>query len=279
MQTVMSDGPMDAIASDFFGPLPETPNAKFKYVLSFVDHFSRFVLLFPIANATSVTLVKMLQYIFCTYGAPVRFISDNGPQYLSHRVKECLKEWGVQQVFTAPWHPQSNWSERVFRNLKAMLACFHSSEHTRWADHLVEFQFAINSAHHDAVGMTPAELFLGRKLIGPGDQSVMFFPHPRDRESDLEEARSHMLTRQAENKLYYDKTRSAPMRYNPGDKVLLKAHPLSNAKRNFAAKLAERWKPDFVVLERLGPLTYGLEHVYSKKRRIAHVEQLKPFLT
>ena len=35
--------------------------------------------------------------------------------------------------------------------------------------HVQEFMFALNSSVHDATGFSPAELFLHRKIVGPGE--------------------------------------------------------------------------------------------------------------
>lgn len=49
----------------FFGSLPPSENGDYKYVLDTVDHDSKFVL-FPIRNAASHVLIKILIYVVFT---------------------------------------------------------------------------------------------------------------------------------------------------------------------------------------------------------------------
>lgn len=61
------------------------------------------------------------------------------------------------------------WCQSVNRNIMSMLCCFAKGNHTHWDVHIPEFMFALNSLKHDATGYSPAELFLNRKIIGPGE--------------------------------------------------------------------------------------------------------------
>ena len=65
-----------------------------------------------------------------------------------------------------------------------------------------------------------------------------------------------------------------------GDKVLRRAHFLSDAARKFNAKLAEKFEGLFKIIEVKSPRVYVLEMGEGKTRRIAkvHVSQLKPYI-
>ena len=105
---------------DLLAPFPENKD-KHLYVLVITDHFSKFSLLFPLKGATGKVLAATLRQIFCTWGACCTLVSDNGPRMVSSPVAEICTSWGVKQRFTVPYHPQSNWVERVNRNLVSML--------------------------------------------------------------------------------------------------------------------------------------------------------------
>lgn len=61
-------------------------------------------------------------------------------------------------------------TERASRTLKCMIASYVEENHKKWDYHLPELGFAINSAIQESIGMSPAELQLGRKLQGPIDK-------------------------------------------------------------------------------------------------------------
>lgn len=71
---------------------------------------------------------------------------------------------------TTAYHPQTNMTECVNRTLKQMISAYVDDNHKKWDQHLPELRFAINSAVQESIGMSPAELHLGRKLYGPMDK-------------------------------------------------------------------------------------------------------------
>ena len=42
-----------------------------------------------------------------------------------------------------------------------------AEDHRTWDVHVAEFQFALNSVDHDAIGLSPAEIIFNRKIIDP----------------------------------------------------------------------------------------------------------------
>jgi hypothetical protein len=89
MKTVQSTGPNDKFAIDFMGPLPESPEG-YAHVLVIMDHYSKFVMLFPIVRANATALRALCNIVFCTYGAPRSLVSDNSSQMTSNVFKDLL---------------------------------------------------------------------------------------------------------------------------------------------------------------------------------------------
>ena len=131
--------------------------------------------------------------------------------------------------------------------------------------------FSLNSFHHDSTGYSPAELFLYRKLQGPGEwveESQIL----DNSESMFENARKNMKNMISKNKKAYDQKRSV-VSIKIGDNVLLKSHPLSNLKKNFSAKLAPKWRGPYKVLSQLSPVNFAIQ--CGGDTRVAHSVQLK----
>ncbi|GFX64469.1 uncharacterized protein TNCV_4043591 [Trichonephila clavipes] len=68
---------------------------------------------------------------------------------------------------TVIYRPQANLTETVNRNLVQMIACFVEENHENWDRFLNEFAFAMRTSVNETTNKTPAELFLGRKIITP----------------------------------------------------------------------------------------------------------------
>lgn len=84
--------------------------------------------------------------------------------------------WGVIQKLTTAYHPQTNLTERVNRNLKTMIVSYVEDQHRQWDKWLAEFRYAINSAWHESTGFMPAEVALGWKLKEPMERALQLLP-------------------------------------------------------------------------------------------------------
>ncbi|GFX80383.1 retrovirus-related Pol polyprotein from transposon 297 [Trichonephila clavipes] len=71
----------------------------------------------------------------------------------------------IRHVKTVVNRPQANRTERVNRDLAQMIANYVNDNHDTWDQFLREFTYAICTAANETTVKSPAELFLGRKLI------------------------------------------------------------------------------------------------------------------
>ncbi|GFX41676.1 uncharacterized protein TNCV_3110721 [Trichonephila clavipes] len=60
---------------------------------------------------------------------------------------------------------QANLRERVNRNLVQIISSFIEENHENWDRFLQDFAFALRTSGNETINKTPAELFLGRKII------------------------------------------------------------------------------------------------------------------
>ncbi|GFW10404.1 uncharacterized protein TNCV_5097551 [Trichonephila clavipes] len=152
---------------------------------------------------------------------------------------------GIRHVKTVVYRPQANRTERVNRNLVQMIANYVNEQHDTLEQFLREFAYAICMAVNETTGKTPAELFLGRKLITPFQKLVMVSDGTEfavgDIERLFEEARRNTETKQEKWKKYYNRRRR-DVQIKVNDWVLVATHPLSSATRKVVAK----FKPKFV---------------------------------
>ncbi|GFS93343.1 retrovirus-related Pol polyprotein from transposon 17.6 [Trichonephila clavipes] len=100
-------------------------------------------------------------------------IRDNCPKFVSEVFEHLSNRLGINHVKTVVYRPQSNRTERINRDLLQMIASFVNDNHETWDQFLREFAYILKTAVHESTGKTPAELFLGRKLITPFQKLVM----------------------------------------------------------------------------------------------------------
>jgi hypothetical protein len=290
MKSVQTRGPWDMLAIDLMGPLPTTQKGNTQ-LLVVVDHFSKWVELFPLRKATAQAVAQKLENeIFCRWGAPSSLLSDNGKQFISHLVKKLCKNWGVRQKFTSYYHPQCNITERVNKNIVAIIRTYVDRKHNRWDEFLPQVGMALRTAVSDTTGYSPAMLNFGR------DMKTLF---DRRLESDTEEefesrieyknalidrlesvyviARRNMEKAQGQQAKYYN-LKHKKVSYKVGDLVSLKTHIQSDKFGKVMKKLAYKWEGPFAISEVCSPLTYSLVRCSDNEHAGTHsVKNLKKY--
>jgi len=82
---------------------------KGKTYLVVVDYFSQYPeVVLKLQDTTSKGLITTLKPIFARHGIPEIFISDNGPQFASHEMKQFASMYGFTHVTSSPHYPRSN---------------------------------------------------------------------------------------------------------------------------------------------------------------------------
>ena len=157
--TTMPEEAWQELALDLLGPLPGG-----EYLLVLVDYFSRWMEVNVVRSTTSAMLIKCLDNHFARYGVPVGLRTDNGPNLISQEMESYLKEMGIKHQLASPLWPRANGEvERQNRSLLKSMRLFQA-EGKDWRVELNKFLLAYRSTNHTTTGVSPAELFLKRKL-------------------------------------------------------------------------------------------------------------------
>ena len=182
LQTPRVGEPWERISIDITGPHPRSSRGNI-YILTIVDHFSKWAEALPIPNHTAVTVAKMLvTHVLSRFGAPVQLLSDQGAEFESELFAELMRWMEVDKLRTSPYKPSTNGTvERFHRTLNAMLAKVIDETQKDWDDHLAFVLMAYRATKHDSTGFSPNKLFLGRENRSPVDV-VMGLPTEESRE-------------------------------------------------------------------------------------------------
>ncbi|GFV22668.1 uncharacterized protein TNCV_2078581 [Trichonephila clavipes] len=133
-----------------------------------------------------------------------------------------------------------------------MIANYVNEQHDTWDQFLREFAYAIRTAANETTGKTPAELFLGRKLITPFQKLVMVSDGTEFAVGDIkrlfEEARRNTKAKHEKWEKYYNRHRR-DVQIKVNDWVLVETHPLSSATRKVVAKFKPKFEGPYRVLD------------------------------
>jgi len=98
--------PMETIAMDVIGPLPETSKGN-KYILMVTDLLTKYCEAFDMPDQKTTTVATInINNICCRYGTPKRLLTDQGTNFMSGLFKEINEQMAVKQIRTTPYHPQ-----------------------------------------------------------------------------------------------------------------------------------------------------------------------------
>ena len=224
--------PMERIAVDVLGPLPETEDGN-KYLLIAMDYFTKWPEAYPLPNQEATTVANALaQQFICRFGVPLEIHSDQGRNFESTLFSEMCRLLGIKKTRTTPLHPQSDGMvERFNRTILAQLSTFVEQHQRDWDQHIPMLLMAYQSAVHNSTRYTPARLMLGRDLRLPVD---LLYGRPEEEQHTTEYAetlqetmervqsfaRDHLNISSNKMKRYYD-VLTAQTQYERGEPVWL----------------------------------------------------------
>ena len=131
LQTPMVGEPWERVSVDITGPHPRSTRGR-RFILTLVDHFSKWAEAIPLASHTAPIVAKTLVgHVFTRFGAPKQLLTDRGPEFESQLFRDLVTFYGVDKLRTTPYKPSTNGIvERFHRTLNSMLGKVVSALHS-----------------------------------------------------------------------------------------------------------------------------------------------------
>ena len=175
---VVATAPLDLLHVDFtsiettleLNQLPRVAN-----VLVFQDHFTKHILAYVTSHQTAKTVAKFLYGGYISiFGAQVKLLSDRGTSFISSIIQELCKILGIQQLWTMPYHPQTNGLvERLHQMIMHMIGKLGEDKKANWPSHLAEIVHAYNATQSTITRCSPHYLMFRQR---PGIPVNFVFP-------------------------------------------------------------------------------------------------------
>lgn len=285
LNPVLVSFPLEVVSLDFL--TLGRPADSCQNILVIVDLFTRYAWAIPTSDQTAKSTVRALwEQVVQTFGCPLRFHSDMGPNFESAMMKVFCHLYDTAKSRTTPYHPAGNGRvERVNKTLLGMLRTLERDKQDRWPEFLPELMQAYNNTIHGATGFTPSYLMFGRSLWTPVDMSlgVGIGQTRKDLTGWVQEHQKKLSWAYASAKRAMDNT--ATLSKQTYDRRA-KATPLLAGQRVWVrdrnrqgrGKLCSWWDPTpYVVLETLGNtgLVYRVRPEQGGKEKSLHRNALK----
>jgi len=271
--------PWQVISMDFLGPFPRS-SSRNTHLFVVYDQFSKYVLARPMTAAVANKVCEFLEYeVFLHFSTPQVIISDNGSQFTAEQFKSLLKRYKVKHWLNARYHSQHNPSERINGVLTTAIRSYLKENHKHWDRNLKNILVALNTSVSSVTKFTPHFLNFGKELKISGDeyvaqpeQSINDFVDKKA--DDLSKAKDFVIKQldktHLNTKKRYD-LRTRIISYKRGDIVWRKNFRISDASKNYAAKLGPR-NVKCMVLKKIGSSCYELGDLSGRPIGIFHAK-------
>ena len=152
---------------DLVGPLPYSHG--FKYLLTCINHFTRWPEAIPLINIRAETVADAFfgGWLAC-FGTPATITTDRGAQFESRLWDTLCNQFYIIRNRTTSYHPQSNGMvEPSQRQLKAAIMAHESPN--PWTTTLPAVLLGIQSAIKETLDISVAQMTYGMTLHLTGD--------------------------------------------------------------------------------------------------------------
>ena len=287
MKISLAGEPWEKVSVDITGPHPRSSTGK-KYILTIVDHFSKWAEAIPLSSHTAPVVAQALMtHVFSRFGAPLQLLTDRGAEFESELFAELMRWMGIDKLRSTAYKPSTNGVvERFHRTLNSLLAKVINESHRDWDQRLPQVLAAYRASPHASTGYSPNRLFLGREakmpldlLMGlPANESSANLPvndFVRQMKSQTERcyeiARNHLRVAAERRKATYD-VRVKKTEFEIGDWVW---YWYPRRYRNKYPKWQRNYVGPYLVTRIIPPVNYVIQKSCRAKPIVVHADKLK----
>jgi hypothetical protein len=256
------------------------------------DYFTNWVEIFPVPDQTAVTCAtKIVDEVISRFGCPLDFHSDQGSNFQSVVFNDLCRLLEIRKTRTSPRHPQCNGKvERFNQTLVRMIKSYLKGEQRDWDLHLGCLAAAYRATPHEATGLTPNLLMLGREVKLPGEIICGKIPtcsneglssyckYVDNLKAKMQHAhdvaRKH-LSKSVERALGRSDAKKSICQYKVGDSVWYLDELRSVDE---SSKLRPLYTGPYIIVQKLGEVDYKIQFDPSGRSRIVHHDKLKPYV-
>jgi len=161
--------PFEVTSMDITGPYPTTPRGN-KYLLTFIDHLTKYVEAFPIPDHTAETCARVYSsQIITRHGSGSNLITDQGRELVIFLPKNVQN----RRVRTSSYHASSNGMvERLHRSLHSGLSHYVNAYHKNWDKVVSYYLISHRATPHTTMGYSPFYLLHGREMVLPSTKNL-----------------------------------------------------------------------------------------------------------
>ena len=244
---------------------------------------SRYTEIVPIKDRTSVSVAEALRHRTNTsHSCPQTLLSVNALEFTSQLLNKLYKYYNIKTCNIVAHKPSSNGLvERTNKKIIEILRTLITPKTVNWDWWLDDIQLTINNTINSSTGETPHFLLYGvERPFSILDNAVQ--PNSNYTYSDyisyrtaqawdiIKKTRDMLKTANKTYKTRYDKASQ-----KPEVRIGQKAYVLPPFKVGPLYKAPQKFEGPYRVIETMKLNKYKLRHIYTKKERVEHANNIK----
>ena len=154
---------LDKIAMDLVMDFMESRKGN-KHILTIIDLLTSWPEAIPIPNKSADTITKaFIRHYLPRHMCPQFILSDNGTEFKNQIFDKVTKDLGIERIFSAPYHPQSNGKLETFHKFfKPTLKKMCADDQDNWDDYVEQVLGTYRGVPNLTTGESPFFLVYGR---------------------------------------------------------------------------------------------------------------------
>lgn len=130
-------------------------NGGYRYLLVWIDCYSRYLRVVPLKNKQAVTVVEAVRSLLGEQ-SPANIQTDKGTEFINQGLRQLFNDQGVNFYTTQDPDTKAAFAERVIRTIKTRIYRYMTLKDTkRYIDVLQNLVTSYNNSKHRSIGMAP----------------------------------------------------------------------------------------------------------------------------
>ena len=270
---------------DLFGPLHSAVSTN-RYILVITDAFSKWTEIRAIPNKEASTVAQAFYEEWISrHGVPETVVSDNGLEFCNSIMKNLQNRYQFKHRCTAVAHPQTNSAAESFNRtiIKHMRTFLENNTH-EWEEQIPHLRLAYNTRLHKSTQCSPFFLtyFMDPKLpsFDLEEKKAIYNPNWADeayfRAKEAWQRAKINLEKAAGRQAQEMRKNEKEKLFQEGEHVLV-LRPNTPPGEN--KKFIQPWQNSFQIIKQVGPVTYLVKNLRTKRHSLFHADRLKKDLS
>ena len=168
---MLSPRPFHTVAVDLTVCLPDTDVSEYRYVLTMIDTFTRWVIAVPLKDKKPATVGQAIFDALLTKHGPIkRILTDEGGEFVNEALDHLAERWKIRRITTGPRSSHRNGHcERFHRTFHVSMTILVARYGKEWHHYVSACEYVYRISVSDATGYSPWELVCKTKPPMPLD--------------------------------------------------------------------------------------------------------------